>query len=161
LLLGTESSLSSLDELLKPTLEAGDGQQRAIYSTTAGYMTAFFGGPFAAIALTTLNSMRLKRLAADAWLLLGATLLSVLVTILLYRPQLLGQPDFALSDNMLRLLLRAYALGVFGAGYYVHKRYYRNMEVMGLQPPQAWAAGLGCIVVGVGVVAGLVWSLRA
>lgn len=151
--------MASIDELLKPTLRSGDGQHRAIYSTTAGYVTSFFGGPFAAIAMTTLNSWRLRRLATDALPLLAATTLSILIVVLIYRPQLLGLADFGLSGTLSRLLLRAYALALFGGAYLLHIRYYRNMEIMSLQSPNGWIAGAGCGVLGAALTATLVWSL--
>lgn len=141
--------MTSVDELLKPTLETGAVGRTAIYSTTAGFTTAFFGGPFAAVALTAINSWRLRRLRMDVWPLLAAAALSVLAIWLIESPARFGQPDLELGATGQRLLQRAFSLGLFGLFWLLHRRYYRNMMVMGIEPPNGWVVGLGCAVFGV------------
>jgi hypothetical protein len=52
----------------------------APYSVQATFLTGFFGGPFGAIAIQVLNSIRLRRLARDVpiWIaLLLVTLIGI------------------------------------------------------------------------------------
>src|SRR5262249_39204793 len=52
------------DELLRPSL--GDAvAARAPYSVRTTFLTAFFGGPLAALAIIVLNSVRLRRWLPD------------------------------------------------------------------------------------------------
>ena len=56
--------MTANDDLLRPSLEKTDAAHKSIYSTTTGYLTAFIGGPFAAIAMAAINSGRLGRSGA-------------------------------------------------------------------------------------------------
>ena len=150
--------VAPVDDLLKPTLDTGTVGQATIYSTTAGFATSFFGGPFAAITLTGINAWRLRRLAADALPLLGATALSVLVVLFIANPAWFGQPDLEFSRSATRLLHRAYALGLFGAFWLLHRRFYRGMAIMGLEAPNGWIIGIACVLLGVLMTSTLIWA---
>ena len=140
--------MTSIDELLKPSLSDAGSTPTPIYSTTAGFATAFFGGPFAAVALTAVNSGRLRRLAADAPMLLALAAVSLLIIAFCANPALFGQPDFRLGNVGMRLVGRGAGLGVFSVSWLMHRRYYRSMQVIGIEPPKGWIAGLACIVFG-------------
>lgn len=134
------------NELLQPSIAKVDGPQRAIYSTTAGYLTAFFGGPFAAIGMAGLNAWRLGRLRTDAPALAGGAALAVGLVVFLLRPDLFGQADLDFSTRDLRIGVRILALLLFGAFWFLHRRYYRGMQLLGLESPQPWPAAIACIV---------------
>ena len=138
------------DDLLRPSIEKTDTAHKAIYSTTTGYLTAFIGGPFAAIAMAAANSVRLGRLARDALPLAAAVALSVGLYAFLARPEWFGQAGLEFAARNARLGARVFALLLFGAFWLLHKRYYRGAELMGLEQPNPWVGGIACVLVGTG-----------
>ena len=50
---------------MQPTL-TGTAPAAAPYSVQTTFLTGFFGGPFAALAILAMNSFRLRRIARDA-----------------------------------------------------------------------------------------------
>ncbi|MGE0031013.1 MAG: hypothetical protein AB7T20_07835 [Steroidobacteraceae bacterium] len=136
--------MSEREDLLRPSLQASDSGQKAIYSTTAGYLTAFFGGPFAAIGMGILNSWRLGRIRADALIIVAAIAAALAVFSFLLRPELFGQPELDVTTRNIRLVTRLLALALFGAFWLLHKRYYRGMQLLALAPPNPWPAAIAC-----------------
>ena len=65
------------NDLLRPSIGTVDSPQRPLYSATAGYLTAFFGGPFAATGMAGLNAWRLGRLRTDALALAGGMAIAI------------------------------------------------------------------------------------
>src|SRR5688572_15243311 len=140
--------MTANDDLLRPSIEKTDAAHKAIYSTTTGYLTAFIGGPFAAIAMAAINSGRLRRLARDALPLVAAIAVSVGLYAFLARPEWFGQAGLDLTDRNARLGARVFALLLFGAFWLLHKRYHRGAEIMGLEQPNPWVGGIACVVFG-------------
>ena len=52
-----------IDDLLQPSLDAATAS-KPLYSPTACWMTAFFGGPIAALVIFSVNFQRAKDAAA-------------------------------------------------------------------------------------------------
>jgi hypothetical protein len=140
--------MTTHDDLLQPSLNTADAQRKAIYSTTAGYLTAFIGGPFAAIAMAAINSGRLRRLARDAVPLAVAILLSIGLYAFFARPEHFAQAGLEFTDRSARFGARLFALLLFGAFWLLHKRYYRGAELLGLEQPNPWVGGIACVVFG-------------
>jgi hypothetical protein len=144
---GTGMSLSR-DELLRPSL-AGAAVAKAPYSVRTAFLTAFFGGPLAAIAITGINSVRLRRWARDLAPL--AALVAAYVAFMLA----LAWTDWGLSfqtsldafagPHTVSYLHRLIALALFGVGYAMHRKEQRSADFMGLRRPNGWVAGLACI----------------
>jgi hypothetical protein len=153
--------MSERDDLLRPSLQASDAGQKAIYSTTAGYLTAFFGGPFAAIGMSALNAWRLGRLRADALAMVAALALTFTVFAFLLRPDAFGQPDLEITTRSIRLATRVLGLALFGAFWLLHKRYYRGMQLLGLPPPNPWPAAIACAAIDFAITMGLVAWVRS
>jgi hypothetical protein len=136
----------SRDELLQPSLQ-GAAVPRAPYSVQTAFLTAFFGGPLAAIAITVLNSVRLRRFRDLAPLsialiaYLGFELASMSTAWgLQFRS---GVNELAGARGM-TFFHRLIALGLFGIGYALHRREQRSADVMDLERPNGWIAGLAC-----------------
>src|SRR5262245_24715109 len=129
-----EKSMSlSRDELLQPSL--GTSRiAKAPYSVRTTFLTAFFGGPFAAIAITVLTSIRLQRLGRDA-LPLAAALLAYLglLAALMVTPWgaslLQSLEDFA-GKQAFSHVDRLIGMGLFGLGYMLHRKEQRSAEFM-------------------------------
>jgi hypothetical protein len=147
------------DALLQPSL-IGAGPQASMYAARAGFYTAFFGGPFAAVAFSALNSRRAARSATDApWQLL-AFCTSVAVIWALFKPSAWSyRIDHVLGHNAGTLIARVWSLLLFGGECLLHKKFYRHMEMLGVKPPRALAPCLACVAFGLLATFGLVWSL--
>jgi hypothetical protein len=138
----------SREELLRPSLSSGV-IAKAPYSVRATFLTAFFGGSVAAIAITAVNSGRLRRFRRDL-----AVLALMLVAVLVFRmaliytdwgrgfvvwlTELAGTRGLAYFDRLLGLAL-------FGLGYALHRKEQRGADFVGLERPNGWLAGLACI----------------
>lgn len=144
------TSDTSRSDLLRPSLVRGR-QGLAPYSTQAGFVVGFIGGPLAGLALALINARRLKRLPGDlAWLLpaLGAC---VAVEWWLASPdgvQWLQQAGQWLGQRPRPLISTALGLLSFGVASLLHGRSQRQASVMGLDRPNGTWLGIGLIVLG-------------
>lgn len=136
------------ESLLSPSLDADSKPAAPIYSLQTGYLSSFIGGPIAASVIAGINSYRLRRLGSDAALLAGGVAASVALLWWEYRlggNELLRQ-WFGASGP--RIGLRAAGLAYFGLCYWVHRSAYRNMQIMGVTPPNGWLPGIAAVAVG-------------
>lgn len=140
-----------LSELLRPSLSRA-APPRSPYSQQTHFLSAFFGGPWAAMAMNLINSWRLGRLPRDAaWLLLGAAAMLGLDAWLLQTASgqaLLVQADALVGRNALAIASRALALLLFLLGLLLHRREHQATDLMGLKRPNGLLPGIGLIVGG-------------
>jgi hypothetical protein len=137
------------ENLLRPTLGGAGATRSSIYSTTTGYLAAFFGGPVAAAVVALVNSRRLGRLSRDwpfAALAIGAQL-AFIQWQLGDGPARGETPDATIQRLMQRLL----GVAFFALAFLLHRRYFRNMDVAGIKAPSGWMLGAGAIVAGLAV----------
>ena len=138
----------SRDELLRPSL-AGAAVARAPYSVRTTFLTAFFGGPLAAIAITAINSVRLQRWARD--LVPLAALAAGYIALILglawtdWGRNVQDSLDTLAGPRTIIYLHRLIGLALFGLGYAMHRKEQRSADFMGLRRPNGWVAGLACI----------------
>jgi hypothetical protein len=135
-------------ELLRPSLTGERGAPAAIYSVRTGFLAAFFGGPIGGTLIALLNSQRLRRLSADAPLLLlalGVTLALRWWLILHAREWL----DSLLGKGSVSYFVQLLGLAFFGVAYMLHRAYYRSMSLLGLQIPNGLRVGVAAIVLGI------------
>jgi hypothetical protein len=136
--------VESRDDLLQPSLTEDRTDATAIYSPTAGYVSSFLGGPVAALAFAAVNSRRLGRLRADSPLLIaGLALFAAAIWWLETGPW-----HAAISDRHLSTGVRGAGLIYFGAIYFLHRRHYRAMSMLGIDSPNGWIVGLACLLLG-------------
>lgn len=157
---------ASREGLLQPSLDVEARPVAAPYSVQATFFTGFFGGPFAAIALLAVNSLRLRRQGRD-WPVLGVCLLgAIFVGWVLHGPS----PAFTfirdwlssvLGPSSVRYAYRLVALLIVGVGYLMHRREQRNAEIFGLTRPNGWVAGLLCIAGGLALLGILMVAMGA
>lgn len=131
----------------------------SVYSPRATFMTAFFGGPFAAVLIHALNMKRLGRwrvqAPALAAALVVALLFSVYQAVAMARPHLLPFGDAVPANSAngtLRILARVVALVVWGALYLRFRTLYRASQLAAEHPP-GFKAGLACALIGGGIQA--------
>lgn len=152
---------SNRDDLLRPVLGDNHGAPVAMYSATTGYMASFFGGPIGGAIVALVNSQRLNRLGADWWV---AVVALASTSLLLYWELRLGGAEWLeakVGGGAERLLLRAMGIAFFGLIYLLHRRYYRNMTLLGVQPAPGWVVGIVAIVLGVISMAVIAGTLAA
>lgn len=132
--------------LLEPTLASDAGPIR-LYSIQALFLTGFFGGPFGAVALWSVNAIRSRRAARDLPLAVLGTVVTVALLWVVYRqPAVFG--DFRPSGSQLRIGTRVYALLLVALGWWRHRDYYRAAAVGGVDLPNGTLAGIACGVAG-------------
>lgn len=157
---------ADLEELLRPTLGEASAQ-RPLYTVQAGFLTAFFGGLYAACLIGGLNSRRLGRLARDAWIYAVAAL-AWTATLLWFgygsEAGLLGE-GWRITGGAGRTLRfggRLLALVLFGLIHLRHRPMIRLQQLLGTSPPNPWPVALtaiagGCVLtllfIGLGTLA--------
>jgi hypothetical protein len=156
------TSDTSRSDLLLPSL--GRGQQgSAPYSTQAGFLVSFIGGPVAGLGMALINARRLNRLPRDmAWLLL-ALCAYVALEWWLTSPggvQWLQQVTHWLGRPPRSLILTVLGLLSFGLSSLLHGQSQRQATVMGLDRPSGTRLGLGLVVLGSLVSFGVERALR-
>jgi hypothetical protein len=142
----------SRDELLRPSL-SGTAIAKAPYSVLTMFVTAFFGGPFAAIAIIAVNSLRLQRWMRDL-VPLGLALVAYIAFAVVLAWSEWGMSFRAsltelAGERSVSYLHRAIALALFGIGYALHYKEQRSTDIMGLDRPNGWIAGLACLIGGI------------
>jgi hypothetical protein len=152
----------SREGLLQPTLGQDAQPAAAPYSVQATFFTAFFGGPFAALALIAVNSSRLKRLGRDLPALAACLMAVVLLGWVLQGSGLAAAAplrdwlDANVGERNYRYVYRFLALLIVGIGYLLHRREQRNTDLLGLARPNGWIAGAICGVGGAAVLAAFI-----
>jgi hypothetical protein len=141
----------SQNDLLRPSLSGDQLPATSIYSAGAGYGAAFFGGPIGAAVIAMLNARRLNRLAKD-WPL---ALLAVLITVgmLWWQLRMGGNAwlEGHLGSSGPRSVPRVAGLLFFGGIYLLHYKYYRNMQLMGIESPSGWVPAIVAVLIGLAI----------
>lgn len=143
------------ESLLEPTLGKGSGAT-AIYSVRAGFFVAFFGGPFAILIFSALNSRRLERLGRDAWIYGMLGLVAVAFVVALTPIAVSSPPEWLAAavgwlgegSRAVRNASRILALLFFGAVFLLHRAFHKAAQLQGLDAPSPWLPGLGAVLAG-------------
>jgi len=144
--------------LLSPSVAAARTERG--YSVTATFLTAFFGGPLAAVFMHGLNSRFFGRWARDQVLLAAALLLAIGgvigLAILRVRPDLAPfAPGFFADSSRVRIASRVLALLLWAALYLRLRPSYRAAELMGGHR-SGWRDGVICVITAILLQFGLV-----
>ncbi|MCW5621944.1 MAG: hypothetical protein KIS79_12635 [Burkholderiales bacterium] len=143
---------SPREDLLRPSLSGGDSPVSAPYSMQTTFLTGFFGGPFAAIAIFAINSFRLRRISRDLPVGIGMLLVVLLGMWVLHRTApggaALAWLEASLGSRSIRFVHQMAGLLIVGAAYLLHRREQRNSDLLGLKRPNGWVAGIACILLG-------------
>jgi hypothetical protein len=150
--------------LLQPSLSGtGSAPPAAPYSSTTSFACAFLAGPLGVLAIGALNVHRCRRWRKDAAflsLLIVATLVWLFVV-----PRWEGYAAMqsatvqALGPGGWRYANRAFALALFGLLHWRHRELDRAANLMGLERPNGWIAGLCVIVVANAVPFAIAYAL--
>ena len=139
------------DDLLQPTLTR-DTQALAPYSVQTTFLTGFFGGPFAALAILATNSVRLRRVSRDA-AVLGTILVGVVAGGWLLFHSAAGADVRSwfveqFGATAARFSRQGIGLVIVGIGYLLHRKEQVGADLAGLTRPNGWVAGLLCAILG-------------
>lgn len=144
-------------DLLTPVLSQGDGQAPSIYSLTVILLAGFFGGPFAVIFLTAVNAQLLGRFPRDMFALLLALVATLALLYALVHVNPAAVPSFIDLPADQSLLIRGWALLLFGVSAAMHGRAHRNLRVSSTpRPPHSLLAGLAAALLGLGAT----WAVK-
>ena len=143
---------STREDLLRPSLSRPADVATAPYSSQAAFLTAFFGGPAAAVAMFSINSWRLGRAGRDAAAIALALAAYIGCMVFAQSPDL----GLAVKTELLRwlgpgiwtVMLRLIGLAIFLLALLVHRREQRSAELFGLVRPNPWIVGIGLIAFG-------------
>lgn len=140
-------------ELLRPSLTPTDRIERAPYSLQTGFVSAFFGGPLAAVGMLVLNAVRMETLQRDAIWLGAAGLLGIGWVWLLIAAGADGAAWLAalahwLGPNAGGYLERLGGLLLFAGAAALHRREQRAADLFALARPNGWIAGIALILGG-------------
>lgn len=132
-------------DLLRPSI-AQEAPARPLYSTTALFVPAFFGGPAAAALVFAANAHRAGRMPRDAaWIVAGVALVFLLPWLALEAWQW--------PREYLRYLLRGAGLAMAALYAWRHAPLRRAQELFGVASPSGW--GIGFAALGASVVLGV------
>ncbi len=145
----TSSKNDVTDPLLEPSLTQGSNR---IYSSSAMFGVAFFGGMVGVILFAALNSYHLKRLKTDAIWIVLAILLAVATYVAFFQ---IVDADQARSN--FRLVNRIGAFALFAAFWFLHRLFYRSLGLGGSEPLSPWGAAIACVLISMAVTYGVVY----
>ncbi len=136
------------NDLLQPSLSASDATGVSIYSTAAGYIVSYFGGPLAAAIIALLNSFHLGRLHKD-WPF-GALALLAVPGYFKWLQVGGGQRwlSAVIGQWSIPYVYRLMGVLFFGLAYLMHRRYYRSMALIGVPARPGWIPGVGAVMAG-------------
>ncbi|NHZ62409.1 hypothetical protein [Massilia genomosp. 1] len=139
------------ESLLTPSLSPSAAPAAKLYSLQSSFVLAFFGGPFAIILYSALNSWKLRRpldaLVYLAGLALAVTYLAAMLT--RYAP-LVSLID-VIGNSAGEALWRALALALTGIVYLLHRKQHRSAALFGATSPSPWIPAIACAVLAYGM----------
>lgn len=143
----------TVDHLLRPSL-AARAPAEPIYSVRASFLTAFFGGLFAAAVIGGLNARRAGRLQKDLWILVVASVAWAAAMVWAGHGMAAGTLpswlDFGGSPQRgVRYTGRFLGMALFGIVYLRHRQIYRALALVGEEAPNPWRAALTSIGLGI------------
>lgn len=144
-------------DLLAPILD-DERPPEPLYSARAEFFTAFFGGPFAILILSSLNARILGRLNKDMWrYVLGAIIALCAVVGVTWLGMTDAPPQWYAEfvgdqgSRATRWISRGFALILWAALWWPYRRYHKAAELMGIGPRSPWAAAIASGVIGLGL----------
>jgi hypothetical protein len=139
-------AMTQASHLLQPTLSR-DSIVSNPYSVGALIAAAFFGGAFAVLVLGGENSRRQRRLTRDLPCLFFGLAAWVGIALLPFLDSFSG----GIADHraMARLINRGAGFALAGVFYCLHRRNYRTMATMGLEPPKPYGPVVATVITGI------------
>ena len=144
-----------IQSLLTPSLSSKTAPSTALYSVQSSFMVAFFGGGFAIILYSALNSWKLRRpLDGLAYAVAAALIFALHYAVAFMWPPLMALFN-TLGDSSPRYAMRALSLLLFGAFFLLHRKQHRAGALFGVAPLSPWIPAIACMVAGYGINYGL------
>jgi hypothetical protein len=144
--------MPSNHDLLKPEL-AEAGPNRSLYSPTALFLTAFWGGPLAVMALSALNSKRMVRLKKDApcYIVFPAVLFTFYYFAITVPDGVHGLSwldEYRRSHPFYKHGPKALALIFWAVSHALHKKQHKAMQLLNIKPKSPWLAAVAASLLG-------------
>ena len=139
------------ESLLTPSLSPSAAPTANLYSVQSSFVLAFFGGPFAIILYSALNSWKLRR-PLDALVYLAGMALAVSYLVAVwtaYAPMV--QLVNVIGRSAAEALWRALALALMGVVYLLHRKQHRSAALFAGQTPSPWVPAIACAVLAYGM----------
>lgn len=131
-------------DLLRPSLADSGALAAAPYSNQVLFLSAFFGGPPAALGCFVLNSLRLGRWRRDvAAIAAGA---AIYLGLLLWWQR--AGPELIAIPKVQSLLMRALGLALAGVAAWQHRQEQSACRLMGLAQPKGLLPGIALVLLG-------------
>ncbi|NHZ79923.1 hypothetical protein F2P44_11640 [Massilia sp. CCM 8695] len=149
------------ESLLTPSLSPSRAPAAILYSVESSFLLAFFGGPFAIILYSALNSWKLRR-PLDGLVYLAALLLSVAFIVAVktrYAP--LAGLMLAIGASAAELLWRALSMVLFALFYLMHRKQHRSAVLFGAKAPSPWIPAIAFAVLAHGMKLGVLYYAKA
>ncbi|HEX8612624.1 MAG TPA: hypothetical protein VF800_15160 [Telluria sp.] len=149
------------ESLLTPSLSPSAAPAANLYSVQSGFLVAFFGGPFAIILYSALNSWKLKR-PLEALAYLGALALSAAFLIAVTTGNLsLAWLARLIGNSAGEVAWRALSMTLFCLFYLMHSKQHRSAALFGAKTPSPWIPGIACAVLAHGLTLAILHFLKA
>lgn len=143
---------STPEDLLRPSLSRSADVAAAPYGNQSAMLTAFFGGPIAAVVLFVINTWRLRTLRRDAiWLVVAALTCAgwfVFLHVGTAGSAFKSMLDAWLGSGARTILHRLVALAIFGLAAVRHRGEQRSTDILGMARPNPWGVCIGLIALG-------------
>ena len=149
------------ESLLTPSLSPSAAPTANLYSVQSSFVLAFFGGPFAIILYSALNSWKLRR-PLDALVYLVGMALAVFYLVAVwtaYAP--LVQLVNVIGSSAAEALWRALALALMGLVYLLHRKHHRSAALFAGTTPSPWIPAIACAALAYGMKKALEFYLLA
>ncbi|NHZ87863.1 hypothetical protein F2P45_02280 [Massilia sp. CCM 8733] len=149
------------ESLLTPSLSPSAAPAANLYSVQSSFVLAFFGGPFAIILYSALNSWKLRR-PLDALLYVAGLALAVsyLVAFMTgYAP--LARLIDLIGGSAADALWRALALALMGIVYLMHRKQHRSAALFASTTPSPWIPAIACALLAYGMKKALEFYILA
>lgn len=135
-------------ELLRPSL-SHNAPRLAPYSQQTGFLTAFLGGPPAALLIAGVNAQRMGRLAKDLPWLLALGIVYVAAEYTLFQTELgHDAANWIRTVANWRVYHQLLSLLFFGVASLAHRREQRAATLMGADRPKGLWMGVLLIALG-------------
>ena len=145
--------------LLTPSLSSRTAPSTALYSVQSSFLVAFFGGAFAIILYSALNSWKLRRpLDGIAYVAAAALIVALNYAVVSGWAPLMALFDM-LGKGSPRYVVRAVTLLLFGGFYLLHRKQHRSATLFAVAPLSPWVPAITCMVIGYGINYGLYYLL--
>lgn len=151
-----------VDSLLKPSLKK-EGQQKPMFSITAHFLVAFFGGPIALIIFSMISLSRIGKLIENRLSCIALILIVMAGIGFITYSHFSGLPEWlrilGSDERSIRLLMRIFSILLCGVIYVLYKSYFELSELVGAAA-NPWVPGIASVIAGSLIYMAILYTVR-